>query len=39
VAEAAYKAKVKTVHPDKGGSELLMKRLNQAIEEIKHKSK
>ena len=39
VAEAAYKAKVRTVHPDKGGSELLMKRLNQAIEEIRKKSK
>jgi len=26
------------VHPDKGGSELLMKRLNQAIEAIRKKS-
>ena len=38
VVEAVYKAKVKMVHPDKGGSELLMKRLNQAIEAIRKKS-
>ena len=37
VAEAAYKAKVRNVHPDKGGSVEQMKRLNQAIEEIRRK--
>jgi hypothetical protein len=37
VAEAAYKAKVRKLHPDKGGSVEQMKHLNQAIEEIRRK--
>lgn len=39
VAEAAYRAKVRNVHPDKGGSAEQMKRFNQAIEEIRRKLK
>jgi curved DNA-binding protein CbpA len=38
VAEAAYKAKVRRLHPDAGGSHEHMKILNQAIEEIRRKS-
>ena len=38
VAEAAYKAKVRNIHPDRGGSNDLMKALNKAIEEIRKKS-
>jgi hypothetical protein len=37
VAEAAYKAKVRTIHPDKGGSPEQMRALNRAIEEIRKK--
>lgn len=37
VAEAAYKAKVRRVHPDAGGSEERLKALNRAIEEIRKK--
>ncbi len=37
VAEAVYKAKVRSVHPDAGGSEEHMKALNRAIEEIRKK--
>lgn len=36
VVEAAYKAKVKQVHPDLGGSEQEMKMLNDAIQQIRH---
>jgi len=39
VAEAAYKAKVRSLHPDAGGSHEQMKILNQAIEEIRKKLK
>ena len=39
VAEAAYKAKVRTLHPDKGGSTEQMKALNRAIDEIRKKVK
>jgi hypothetical protein len=39
VAEAAYKAKVRTLHPDRGGSTEQMKALNQAIDEIRKKVK
>ena len=39
VAEAAYKAKVRTVHPDRGGSSDQMKALNRAIDEIRKKLK
>ena|SRR5215471_12381699 len=39
VAEAAYKAKVRSLHPDTGGSHEQMKLLNQAIEEIRRKVK
>src|SRR5207248_10099276 len=35
VAEAAYKAKVRNIHPDRGGSNEQMKALNRAIEEIR----
>lgn len=35
VAEAAWKVKMKTVHPDAGGSEEQVKRLNAAIEQIR----
>lgn len=35
VAEAAYKALAKTVHPDAGGSVEAMKELNDAIERVK----
>jgi hypothetical protein len=37
VAEAAYKAKVRNIHPDKGGSTEQMKALNKAIEEVRKK--
>lgn len=37
VAEGAYKAKVRNVHPDKGGSDEPMKILNKAINEIRKK--
>ena len=37
VAEAAYRAKVRNIHPDKGGSTQHMKALNRAIEEIRKK--
>ena len=39
VAEAAYKAKVRKVHPDRGGSSEQMKALNRAIDEIRKKMK
>src|SRR2546430_16881142 len=39
VAEAVYKAKVRNIHPDRGGSTEHMKRLNQAINEIRKKLK
>ena len=39
VAEAVYKAKVRNIHPDRGGSEEHMKALNQAIDEIRKKLK
>ena len=39
VAEAAYKAKVRNVHPDRGGSTEHMKAYNRAIEEIRRKLK
>jgi hypothetical protein len=39
VAEAAYKAKVRTLHPDRGGSTGQMKALNRAIDEIRKKVK
>ena len=39
VAEAAYKAKVRTMHPDRGGSTEQMKAFNRAIEEIRKKVK
>ena len=39
VAEAAYKAKVRKVHPDRGGSSEQMKALNRAIDEIRKKLK
>jgi hypothetical protein len=39
VAEAAYKVKLNREHPDTGGSEVLMKQLNQAIDAIRQKSK
>jgi hypothetical protein len=39
VAEAVYKAKVRNVHPDAGGSTEQMKALNRAIEEIRKKLK
>ena len=39
VAEAAYKAKVRRLHPDTGGSDHQMKILNQAIEEIRRRVK
>src|SRR5947209_10255232 len=39
VAEAAYKAKVRNEYPDRGGSTEHMKRLNQAIHEIRKKLK
>ena len=35
VAEAAYKAKMRNVHPDRGGSIEEAKRLNTAIEQIR----
>jgi hypothetical protein len=35
VAEAVYKAKVRNLHPDRGGSTEHMKALNRAIEEIR----
>lgn len=35
VAEAAYKAKVRTIHPDRGGSVEEMAKLNNAIEAIR----
>jgi len=38
VAEAAWKAKIRNNHPDRGGSEHHMKILNQAIEEIRKKA-
>jgi len=37
VAEAVYKAKVRNIHPDRGGSTEQMKSLNRAIEEIRKK--
>jgi hypothetical protein len=37
VAEAVYKAKVRNIHPDKGGSTEQMKVLNKAIEAIRKK--
>ncbi len=37
VAEAVYKAKVRNLHPDRGGSTEHMKALNQAIDEIRKK--
>jgi len=39
VAEAAYKAKVRNIHPDRGGSTEQMKAVNRAIEEIRKKYK
>src|SRR5207248_9810718 len=39
VAEAVYKAKVRNIHPDRGGSTEHMKALNRAIEEIRKKFK
>ena len=39
VAEAAYKAKVRKVHPDRGGSSEQMKALNRAIDEMRKKMK
>jgi len=39
VAEAVYKAKVRNIHPDRGGSTEHMKALNQAIDEIRKKFK
>lgn len=39
IAEAAYKVKVRTAHPDSGGSAEQMKKLNDAIEEIRRKGK
>lgn len=39
VAEAAYKAKVREAHPDRGGSAERMKQLNKAIEQIRKDSK
>lgn len=39
VAEAAYRAKVRNLHPDAGGSDDQMKLLNHAIEEIRKKLK
>jgi len=39
VAEAAYKAKVRNVHPDRGGSSEHMKALNRAIDEMRKKGK
>ena len=39
VAEAAYKAKVRNIHPDRGGSTEHMKALNRAIDEIRKKLK
>jgi hypothetical protein len=39
VAEAVYKAKVRNLHPDRGGSTEHMKALNQAIDEIRKKLK
>lgn len=36
IAEAAYKAKIRDAHPDRGGSEQHMKLLNQAIEAIRN---
>lgn len=35
VCEAAYKALARTAHPDAGGSEEVMKRLNAAIEKVR----
>jgi hypothetical protein len=37
VAEAVYKAKVRNIHPDRGGSSEHMKALNRAIDEIRKK--
>src|SRR5947209_534285 len=37
VAEAVYKAKVRNLHPDRGGSTEHMKALNRAIDEIRKK--
>ena len=39
VAEAVYKAKVRNIHPDRGGSSEHMKALNRAIDEIRKKLK
>jgi hypothetical protein len=39
VAEAAYKAKVRDAHPDRGGSVDRMKQLNKAIEDIRKNMK
>lgn len=39
VAEAAYKVKVRTAHPDVGGSAEQMKKLNDAIEVIRKKGR
>ena len=39
VAEAVYKAKVRNIHPDRGGSTEHMKIFNKAIEEIRKKLK
>ncbi len=39
VAEAVYKAKVRNIHPDRGGSTEHMKALNRAIDEIRKKLK
>ncbi len=39
VAEAVYKAKVRNLHPDRGGSTEHMKALNRAIDEIRKKFK
>jgi hypothetical protein len=39
VAEAAYKAKVRRLHPDAGGSDEQMKILNHAIEAIRRKQR
>lgn len=39
IAEAAYKAKVRKIHPDKGGSVEQMTQLNNAIEAIRRKAR
>jgi hypothetical protein len=38
VAEAAYKAKMRNVHPDRGGSEEKARQLNNAIDQIRQQA-